>query len=198
MRADDGDLGASSDPGESGGPAEQGGSLALDTLLRVERAAVTVVVALACGATTHREYERLERIGGGLVLLCCALRERLELAGSVIPKTISAEAGAMLASDAYDSRLAAAADYLDATASHATTTLAAAEDAEVTRTLRDLITFHAEAAQWLRERAAAFAASRPADEQPYDAPADTTDEAPGSVSREPGGGETAPDDGATP
>ena len=162
MRADDGD------PGTVCGPGVIGDTHALDALLRAERSAIAVTVALGCGATTYADRAHLARIGGELVILCCALRERLDLAGSAVPEGTDYEARAMLATESYDARLAALADFLDATAGQATAALAAAEDRAYVRTLRDLIPTHAHAAQWLRERAAAFAASRPHDEPRYD------------------------------
>lgn len=169
MRADGGDPG---DPGTLSSPSwpeDHGATAALDTLLRAERAAVTVTVALACGATTYADRERLGSIGGELVVLDCALRERLDLAGRAVPPDAGPEAGAMLATDSYDARLAALGDFLDATAERATIALTAEDEDAYVRTLRDLITAHTRAAEWLRERAAAFAASRPGDE-PWDGP----------------------------
>lgn len=160
-RTDDDGAGRSNqDPAGNGGKTP-----ALDELLRDERAAVAVTVALASGATTYAGRARLERLGGELVLLCAALRERLDLAGLEVPYGASPEAGMMLATESYDARLAALADFLDATSARATAALAASDDDEFTRTLRDLIPAHARAAEWLRERAIAFAASRPPDQQ---------------------------------
>ena len=160
MRAgsDEGDVAPPDHPAPTGNGDE---TAALDELLRDERAAVTVTVALANGATTYAGRTQLERLGGELVLLCAALRERLDLAGHPVPSGASPEAGMMLATESYDARLAALADFLDAAAARATEALAASNDAEYTRTLRDLIPAHAQVAQWLRERAAAFAATRP-------------------------------------
>ncbi len=158
MRADDGD------PNAPSGAEERGETVSLDTLLRGERAAVAVTVALACGATTYADRERLERIGGELVTVCSALRERLDLKGHDAPPGTDPEAGWMLATESYDARLAALGDFLDAAAERATAALTSADEDAYVRTLRDLIATHAQAAQWLRERGAAFAATRPADE----------------------------------
>lgn len=189
MIADDGDAAGPEDPGE---PGDGGETPELDALLRDERAAVAVTVALASGATTYADRTRLELLGGELVLLCGALRERLELAGRAVPSGASPQAGAMLATESYGARLAALADFLDATAAHATAALAASDDGEYTRTLRDLISTHARSAEWLRGRAAAFAATRPRDEGPHN-PADPNAPAPGTVF-----GQTPPGAGAEP
>ncbi len=197
MRADGGDHGA------PGGAEETGETAALDTLLRGERAAVAATVALACGATTYADRGRLERIGGELVVLCCALRERLDMAGLAVPPGAGPESGAMLATESYDARLAALGDFLDHAAERATLALAAEDEDAYVRTLRDLITLHAEAAEWLRERAAAFAASRPPDE-PWDtdviadAPQHSPETTAAGADAEPARGDSAADDDATP
>lgn len=169
--SDDGDAGTPDEPAPAGNGDE---TATLDELLRNERAAVAVTVALANGATTYADQAWLEHLGSELVLLCAALRERLDLAGHLVPFGANSEADMMLATESYDARLAALADFLDATAARATDALAASNDGELTRTLRDLIAAHTQAAQGLRERAAAFAATR-GPERPADAPANAPD-----------------------
>lgn len=158
----DSDAAAPDDPDTGGNNGEMP---ALEGLLREERAAVAVTVALASGATTYAGRTQLERLGGELVLLCAALRERLDLTGRPVPSGASPEAGMMLATESYDARLAALADFFDTIAARATEALAESDNGEYLRTLRDLISAHAQAAAWLRERAAAFAASRPPDQE---------------------------------
>jgi hypothetical protein len=160
MVADDG----GSSPGQNGGATPM-----IEMLLSSERAAVTVAVALACGASTGPERAELQHIGSELVLLCCALRERFDLAGLTPPPYSSASAAVapLLATQSHDARLAGLADYLNATGAEATTALASVSgdttQGELVRTLRDLISAHARAAEWLHVRAAAFAATRPSD-----------------------------------
>lgn len=202
MRTDDGDPGASDASHQPSGPEDRGAIPPLDTLLRGERAAVTVTVALASGATTYSDRERLERIGGELVVLCCALRERLDLAELAVPLGAGPEAGAMLATESYDTRLAALGDFLDVVAERATIALTAEDEDAYVRTLRDLITVHAQAAQWLRERAAVFAASRPTDEPwdtdgTVDAPERSSESAAAGTRSEPARGDQPANDDAT-
>lgn len=182
--------GSDDTPSASGDRAETD---ALTALLRDERAAVVVTVALAGGATTYGDRTRCERLGGQLVVLCCALRERLDLAGRVVTSGINYDTQAMLAIASYDERLAALADFLAAAAQRATAALAVTNDGAYARTLRDLIAAHAEAAQWLRERAAAFAATRPDDGPPEEMGAGVTPEGPSSTTPQAAAGDWAQD-----
>lgn len=133
---------------------------ALNGLLERERACVAVVVALARGATERAESQAYTTLGGDLVVRCCALRERLELAGVPCTRATALDAAAILGTDTYDARLLAFAELLERTAARATETLAASADSATQRTLRDLIETHTRAAEWCRARAAEFAATR--------------------------------------
>ena len=133
---------------------------ALNGLLERERACVAVVVALARGATERAEREACASLGGDLIVRCCALRERLELAGIPCTHATAPDAAAILSTDSYDARLLAFAKLLERAAEQATEVLAATADGETQRTLRDLIETHSRAVEWCRARAAEFAASR--------------------------------------
>src|SRR5215470_4716491 len=114
----------------------------LSSLLERERACVAVAVALANGATELAERAACTSLGARLILHCCALRERLALAGEPITLDTSPEVTTVLATETYDARLLGFAALLEQTAEQASEALAAPVDGEAQRTLRDMLETH--------------------------------------------------------
>lgn len=132
----------------------------LNALLEDTRASVEIEIALANGATERRERETLTAMGGEEVLACCALRERLTLAGAPVTWRISGIAYQILNAERYDERLRAFAHHQAAICERAQAVLAAVTDQSTHRLLQDLYDSHVRSALWAEERANQFAATR--------------------------------------
>lgn len=133
---------------------------ALNALLEDARASVEIELALTNGATELREREVLDAMGGEEVLTCCALRERLTLAGAPVTWRINGIVFHILGTERYDERLRAFARHQAAICERAEALLTTISDREAHRLLRELYDSHAQSARWAEQRANSFAATR--------------------------------------
>lgn len=133
---------------------------ALNALLEDTRASVEIELALTNGATELHEREALDTMGSEEVLVCCALRERLTLAGAQVTWRINGIVFHILGTERYDERLRAFARHQAAICERAETLLATVYDREAHRLLRELYDSHVLSARWAEQRANAFAATR--------------------------------------
>ncbi|MBF6589260.1 MAG: hypothetical protein IVW57_01865 [Ktedonobacterales bacterium] len=136
---------------------------ALNALLEDERASVAIEVAFASGATEYMEREALSTMGSEDLVVCCALRERLEQVGTLLTWRMSPSVPAVLTLERYDDRLRAFAHHQRQVGQRAEALLQAAPDQldrEFRRILSELRDAHIRHAIWCEERANEFAATR--------------------------------------
>lgn len=133
---------------------------ALNALLEDTRASVEIELALVNGTTELREQETLDAMGGQEVLACCALRERLALAGATVTWRINGIVFHILGTERYDDRLRSFARHQAAICERTEALLAVVRDQETHRLLQDLYDGHVQSARWAEQRANEFAATR--------------------------------------
>ena len=137
---------------------------ALNTLLEDERASVEMEVALASDATEYLEREALSAMGSEDVLVCSALRERMEHLALPVSRQINGIVLLVLELERYDDRLRAFAEHQMAVGTRAEALLAQiGVDRECRRIVQGVQEAHQVHALWCLRRAEEFGAIRTLD-----------------------------------
>jgi hypothetical protein len=133
---------------------------ALNALLEDVRACIEILVELTNGATEVAERDSCTEMGTSAVLVSCALRERLTMAGVSVTRRVNGIVLHILDAEQYDDRLRAFARHQAGICERTQSVLPATEDRDTRKALRELYDANVRGALWCEQRATTFGESR--------------------------------------